>query len=416
MLVRATLVSAFLFLFASAAAASGASAADPACARGASALERANPTAAETAYRAVLEGEPESRCAIAGLGEVTTQVHEEEKLCAEAKVAAAKEETEVAKKMYADALALNTDSECATSGLKPAAATEEKEAKTGAEKYESNLKAVFASIGLWLVAVLVAIGVLLLVVFFWRRRRASLLVEAFGDESAGAKVGAVMAGLIRKRLSDLSARRSQSSGQYKLDLVVADVELLAENDSLESALKGLSEVSQLKFVVALLSLFDQIFSRRLLVKGELAPAGDEGCGVVIGLESGRKGVVASGALWSGKAVGESIKPGDYYVLAERSAAWIQYEAAQSLASDVGLLTNSAQSFSLISEALAKQRLAELDEAALLYAEALKIDPENVVGLINLSVIVARDYGHYDWAVGLLGLAQTALVNRYEERE
>jgi len=199
-------------------------------------------------------------------------------------------------------------------------------------------------------------------------------------------------------------------------VVVADVELLAENNSLESALKGLSEVSQLKFVVALLSLYDQIFSRRLLIKGELAPPGDEGYGVVIGLESGRKGAVASGALWGGEVDRDGKKPDGYYALAERSAAWVQYEAAQSLASDVGLLTNSAQSFSLISEALAEQRLAKFDEAALLYAEALEIDPENVVALINVSVIVARDYDHYDWAVALLGLAQTALMNRYEERE
>lgn len=159
-----------------------------------------------------------------------------------------------------------------------------------------------------------------------------------------------------------------------------------------------------------------MFSRRLTVKGDLAPPGSEGYGVILGLESARKGVTASGALWGGNPRGSSGKAAGYYALAERSAAWIQYEAARSLKSDVGLLTSSAQSFSLMSEALAEQRLERLAEAADLYAQALVADPENVVALINLSVIVARVYGHYDWAIGLLGLARTALYNRYEERE
>jgi tetratricopeptide (TPR) repeat protein len=405
-----------LVLSAGANTAVSSAATEPPCAAGDSALERADPTAAKSVYLDVLQGEPQSACAVNGLRNATTAIHAEEEFCAEAVVLAAEGDADGAKAKYAAALAKNAKSECATKGLTPAKA-EDEEKKTEAEKKESNLKAELTIVGLWLGAGLVALGTIAILVFaFHRWRRASLAIEPFGDGGVEIKAGTVVAGLVRKRLSELSARTSQSAGSIKLDFVVADVELLAENDSLEKALGGLAEVSQFKFVVALLGLIDRTSSRRMVAKGDLAAPGDQGSGVVLGLQSGSKGVQASGAIWDGITTADGKKAGPYYELAERAAAWLQYETARGLKAEVGDMTRNAQSFSLTAEALAEQRLGEDEKAADSYAEALKKDPENVAALVNLATIMARLYGNYAAAIGLLGLARAALLARYEEKE
>jgi tetratricopeptide (TPR) repeat protein len=390
------------------------SAAEPSCAAGLSALERHDPAGAEKAFRDVLEGEARSACAIAGLAKVTATVHAEEFLCAEGKALAAKGEGEKAKRRYAAALARNTHSKCATKGLETPKA-EEKEGKTGAEKWEAKWKAIFAGIGIWAAAILVALAAFAIGVFaILRHFRASLAIEPFSDDAVEVKVGAVVAGLVRKRLTELSTRTSQSSGPIKLDFIVADVELLAENDSLEKALGGLAEVSQLKFIVALLGLIDRTSRRRMVAKGDLAAAGDEGPGLVLDLQSGSKGVQAGEAVWDGEATTDDAKAGPYYALADRAAAWLQYEVARGLKASVGNITRNAQSFSLTGEALAEQRLGKEEDAADSYADALERDPENVAALVNLAMIMARVDGDYKSAIGLLSLARTALLARYRE--
>jgi hypothetical protein len=295
----------------------------------------------------------------------------------------------------------------------------EKDEKSGAEKLESRLKTWLAIAGLLIGAVLVVIAVGVAIVFLIMRWKPSLAIESFADGGVDAKVGGVVTSLVQRRLSELSVRKKQSTGPYKLDVVVADVELLAESENLEKALGGVSEASQLKLVIALLSLADRVSAKRLTATGELVPPGEGGHGIVLSLQSGRKGVVANGAVWGGPTkrkadAGDSGKPTPYYDLADRVAGWIQYQAGCTLSADVELMTTSADSFSLLSEGLVEQRAKRMGKAAGLYAKALDADPENIAALINLSAIVARYYGEYGWAVNLLGLARTALKKRYEE--
>lgn len=313
------------------------------------------------------------------------------------------------------------DATATSKPLAAGAASTEKESKSSLEKYEARLKTWFSILGLWIAAILAAAGVVLIAILIWKRRKASLTIEAFGDSAVDAKVGSVVSGLVQKRLSDLSARGRQGKEAYKLDVIVADVELLAADGNLESALAGLADASQFKLAVALLGLVDRMVGRHLVAKGELAPPGEMGCGVVLSLQTQAKGIGSSGSLWGDgtkrKQASDSTKPGPYYALAERSAAWIQYEAARSLkAKNVDLITKSARSFSRLSEGLAQQRLNEIEAAMALYVDAIEEDPENVAALFNLSVILARDYGRYDWAIGLLKLARLALFKRYREAE
>jgi tetratricopeptide (TPR) repeat protein len=294
---------------------------------------------------------------------------------------------------------------------------ESKGEKDGAEKVESWLKTRLAIVGLVIVTLLVLSGAGLIVWTVIQRRNTSLMVEPLGDDAVEAKVGPVLTGLIQKRLADLSERGSRSPGPYRLDLAIsADVALLAENESLETALAGLSDSSQFKLVVALLALVDRKIGSHLVAKGELAPAGKDGHGVVLSLQSQKKGIEANGAVWASVLAGPAIpdkSPTPYYGLADRSAAWIQYEAARSLNAAVNLMTDDARSFSLMSEGLARQRRGEPQEAARLYADALAVDPENVAALINLSALLSSKSGNYQRALKLLTFARVALWRRYQ---
>ena len=301
----------------------------------------------------------------------------------------------------------------------PAADSGEKDEKSTGEKLEAWLKTWLSVTGLIIGALLIGAAVVISAIFlFFRWLRPSLTIEPFGDGGVDAKVGAVVTNLVQKRLSELSARSEETRGPYKLDVVVADVELLAGSGDLKKALGDVSEVSQLKLVVALLNLVDQKMSRRLTAKGELAPPGLAGHGIVLSLESGRNGVEANSGVWGATVPGsdptDSKQPAPYYDLADRAAGWIQYQAGRSLDADVALMTKSADSFSLLSEALIEQRGDRIGEAADLYAKALDADPENIAALINLSALVAHYYGRYRWAVELLELARTALSRRYAE--
>jgi hypothetical protein len=293
---------------------------------------------------------------------------------------------------------------------------ESKDQKSWAENAEKWLKVWVTIVGLVVGAILVIGGLMVITWVAFGRRKASLTIEAFGDGGVDAKVGAVMTGMVQKRLAELSDR---SGHPYRLDLAIsADVVLLARSESLQTALAGLADSSQFKVVVALLALIDQKIGNHLVAKGELAAPGTDGYGVVLSLQSQKNGIESNGSLWDGAVggspPGDSSKAGPYYKLADRSAAWIQYESARALdKSGVSLMTNSAESFSLVSEALARKRDGDSAAAADLYAEALKVDRENVAALINLSALMASEYELFRPAVALLDLARVALRRRYQ---
>jgi hypothetical protein len=303
-------------------------------------------------------------------------------------------------------------------------APESKDEKAWWEEAESFLKSFLTIAGLVIGTFLVVAGLLAIAWITKGRRRASLMIEPLADGGVDPKVGAVMAGLIQKRLAELSEERGrQSPGPYRLDLFIhPDLALLGRSESLQTALAGLADSSQFKIVVALISLIDQKVGDHLVAKGELAPPGRDGYGVVLSLQSEKNGIESNGSLWDGTVASTSAVNGNtaarpYYELADRSAAWIQYEAARALdKTEVSLMTDSARSFSLVSAASVRMRAGDPDGAAELYVSALTIDEENVAALINLSALLAGHYKLYEPAVKLLGQARVALWNRYKAAE
>lgn len=392
------------------------------CATAKSALERGQLEEARDGYMDVLASDPQAGCAIAGLREVTKAVRAEERLCKEgANLAKGGEEQKAeARQRYAAAMGKNADSSCAAKGLGLSGKEDADDGKNGLAHAEEDVGNLVSLLGKALIALLVLLGIIVLAWSLLKRwRNPSLAVEAFSDGAVDAKVGSAVAALTEKRLIELSRRGRKPNDPYQLDVAVADVELVAENESLATAMGGLAEESQFKLAAAILGLVDRYVGTHLVAKGELAPKGGLGRGVLLVLQSQGSGLQASGVLWNPKEItvpadGKDTDPSPYYELADEAASWLQFEVARSLDDHVGLLTANAKSFTALVQGIEMQRAEQSEAAAEYYAQALLFDRENVAALFNLSGIVARLWGRYDIAVGLLLRARAILRRRYEE--
>jgi hypothetical protein len=296
------------------------------------------------------------------------------------------------------------------------------------DEWSARLPKVILALGSLALSAFVLLGFALLVVSAARRLfRPSLTIKPFADTGVEAKVGAVVAALVERKLIDLSRKGRRSGDGFQLDLVIANVELLARDENLATAVGGLADVSQLKAVVAVLALVDRLFGRRALVtEGELMPEGGQGSGLVLALYRHNElrardahwlPSSAPGSPWQALetvAANAAADPEPYYRLAERAASWVQFEAARSLNSHVALMTDRAESFRLLADGLALHRAGEIAPAARAYAESLAVDPGNVAALVNLALLLARYDHEYVAALVLLRYAQVVLERRYEE--
>jgi tetratricopeptide (TPR) repeat protein len=296
------------------------------------------------------------------------------------------------------------------------------------DEWSARVPKVLLALGGLAVAVFVIVGFCLLVyAAAIRLVRPSLVIKPFVDTGVEAKVGSVVAALVEEQLVDLARKGQQSGDAYQLDLVVANVELLARDEHLATAVSGLADVSQLKVVVAVLSLVDRVFGRRSLVaEGELMPDGQKGSGLVLALYRHNE-LRARDAHWSPppqqrhllphrKPTNDSPDPEPYYRLAPPAASWVQFEAARSLSSHVALMTDHAESFRLLATGLAQHRAEKIQAAASAYARALSVDPGNVAALVNLAMLLARYERNYRAALMLLRHAEVILKRRHEETE
>jgi tetratricopeptide (TPR) repeat protein len=393
------------------------------CATSDSALQRGQLEKARDAYMDVLAGDAQAECAIEGLREVTQAVRAEERLCEEgAKLAKGGEEQQAeARQRYAGAMQKNAQSSCAAKGL-GLVGEDDPDKKNKLAQAEEDVGNFFSIAAKALIALLVAVGIIALLWSLWKRwRNPSLAVEAFADGAVDAKVGSAVAALTEKRLIELSRRGRNRSGPYQLDVAVADVELVAESESLATAMGGLAEESQFKLAAAILGLVDRYVGTHLVAQGELTPKGDDGRGLLVALKSQGNGLRASGALWNPKRVqvpadGKDVDPSPYYELAEEAAAWIQFEVARCLDGHVGLITTNGKSFTALVQGIEMERADRPEAAAEYYALALSFDRENVAALFNLSGIVARLWGRFDIAISLLDRAGSILKRRHEEHE
>jgi hypothetical protein len=280
--------------------------------------------------------------------------------------------------------------------------------------------------GLVLALTIVGAGGLLLY-FFWRVffAKASLVISPFGDGGAadGQKVGAGLAGLIEQRLTDLAGRGQRRRGDYNLDAVASDVELLSEDNNLADAVGKIADLPQMQLLVAVLGFID-LFARktRLSVAGELLPPGSNGPGVTVALYvSG--GIRARSALWQ-KQVGAWTDTRDaddaegveiYYLLAAPAASWVQYEAARELDDSVERITTSAESFALVTAGLELHRDRKLLEAARKYLRALDYDAGNVAARVNLAKLGGPRRREYVTSIPLLLKAHETLERRARAR-
>jgi len=296
------------------------------------------------------------------------------------------------------------------------------------DEWSGRLPKVILALGSLALAAFVVLGFALLVITAARRLfRPSLTIKPFADTGVEAKVGAVVAALVERKLIDLSRKGRRSGDAFQLDLVIANVELLARDENLATAVGGLADVSQLKVVVAVLALVDRLFGRRALVaEGELMPEGEKGRGLVLALYRHNE-LRARDAHWLPSpapaipwppletvAANAPADPEPYYRLAGRAASWVQFEAARSLDSHVALMTDRAESFRLLADGLARHREGEIALAARAYAESLAVDPGNVAALVNLALLLARYEHEYVAALVLLRYAQVVLERRHEE--
>jgi tetratricopeptide (TPR) repeat protein len=416
---------------------------------------------ARDAFLDVLANDEKSPCAASGLAKVRVAEHREAQLCTQGGTLSESGLDDAAQAKYVEALGENVVSKCATKGLSGLDDTGLWGGVDDVVGYAPKITAALAAAGAVLLVPLIVGGVLLIGVLLWSRRRRSLTVRDFQDGSVTAKVGSAVTALVQQRLVGLERSAARATPEYDLDLVVADVELLAENDDLASAVGGLAQVPQLQLVAALLSAADRIFNRRLDVAGELLLAGSEGPGVALALYR-RDGMRARGALWEGEVAswfspngtpasrvvaaapqptlagphplwaavvrslrkwfgaGESAShasspspdPAPYYNLAVPAASWIQYEVARSLDTNVALITSSPPSFTLVGVALELQRDDDTRAALDAYARALEFDSDNVAALVNAAALLARKYALYMLAIAMLDYADAVLEQRY----
>ena len=398
----------------------------PSCASAQLALAAGRPEQAQEQYLVVLAAEPAAQCAIRGLNKVTATLVSEKRLCSEGAALEAAGKTEKADEKFAKALSKNVESECAKKGLAPA---ESKDFWDKVGDVIAYLPKIPPAMGALFLVPLVALAVLALAIAVYVRwRRASLVVRSFADGAVKPPVGAGVAALVEQQLVGLSRRGEMSQDGLELDFVVADVELLAEDEQLAGAVGSMAEVPQLGLVMALLELGDRLMpTRRLAVAGDLLPAGPKGAGISLALYR-RNGVRARGALWHDEVKDwlpgasaprrdrqdQTEDPSPYYDLAGPAAWWVQYEAARSIDPSVSMITTDARSFSLLGNAIALQRKGQPIAAMSAYAQALGIDHDNVAALNNLGNLLARLATLYSLAILLLEDAAEALEDHYRE--
>lgn len=399
-----------------------------ACAGANAKLEQGQLTAARDSYLKTLASNPKSTCATSGLAKVTAAQNREKKLCAEGAALDKASKSEEADARYTAALRENARSKCAEKGLEPP-----DEGKSF-DDWIDLLPKIVAAVGALLLLLLLPLAFLRLGWTWIRRKRPSLVVDPFADGAVEPKVGGGVTSLLEERLIDLRRSAALTRGSsLDLDLVLSDVELFDEDENFAEAVGGISEVSQLQIVVALLAWADQItHKRRFAVTGDLLPSGPKGAGVALAIYQ-RKSAYARVALWEktiddwlpdgggqgvpGGAVGGADDPPDpapFYRLAGAAAAWTQYQIGRALDKHVDILTSSGESFALVSAGLQLHRRGEIAQAAELYARALLIDPDNVAALANLA-FAFRDAGLLRPALLLIVRARVELERKHGGR-
>jgi len=260
------------------------------CAAGDASMRDGQLDQAVDAYLEALRAD--AACADAKLRAAAAAKRLEARLCAEGDDRAELGKDGEAQRKYVDALNVNVASDCAREGI-----AARPESKSRGARFFDYLPEFPIHLGSLALMLLVAFALFGLVRSLFLRK-ASLVIKPFADEAVNPKVGTAFAGLIEEQLVSVwRMRQGLRDDGYILDLVVADVELLSADESLDDAVGELAQVPQFGIVAGLVAFVDRLFiQRRLSAVGDLLPEGDRGCGVALSLFK-RKSLQARGTLW-----------------------------------------------------------------------------------------------------------------------
>jgi tetratricopeptide (TPR) repeat protein len=403
-------------------------------------LRKGNVEAAMDSYSALLRTD-NLQCAQDGIVRAQGRKERAKRLCREGARLRQAGSTGASNRRYVQALRANADSDCAQAGI----ASNDSGSRSVEDwlSLAGKVPAAAATLVLGLIAFL-TIAYLAVTRFV---HRPSIVVRRFEDGAVNSKVGGAVASLLEERLSELKQSSEYTrSGGLDLDLVIADVEIFADDEDLAEALGKASDVPQLQTAAVALNRIDHIRrQQRLAVGGELLPPGKDGPGIAIALYE-RNILQARGSLWERTATGwldptnangangdlsdagdtptsgadafaadgsgaSDGDPSPYYHLAGAAAAWAQHAAARAIDARVDALTSSGESFALVSTGLQHHRVGDLASAARCYTRALDYDIDNVAALANLASAF-RDAGQSMLSLQLLARAQRALEHRH----
>jgi tetratricopeptide (TPR) repeat protein len=297
-----------------------------------------------------------------------------------------------AQEAFRGTLEAEPGSECAYRGL---------EGSTK-KSFSEHFDHILSETGEWLKRValaLIALAIVTLLVLRLTRTslpRPRLKVGDFGDSSESELNGVGMSAMLRTAIASEHTTRLRS------------VELVTSTSYTNESFSALGEVSsQIKTVLALLTLADQLVGRRRFsVAGQLLPEGPNGSGVSVALEYNGS-YSANDNLWANDFGYANSHP--YFQLVVPCSAWIQHQVAS--ASDASYLpTRSGRSAAHLAAANEWQRDRNDPLAKQNYEKALTMDQGNTGALNNLALLAARDR-EYSKCLKYLALAISTLENR-----
>ena len=305
-------------------------------------------------------------------------------LCAYAAALEHDGEREAAHAAYLRALAADSMSQCANSGVR---ATLPRSASIWTTVGNIAKDAAYAIGAILLALLLIGVGVLLLLQILTRTpglrdhwpargiRRPVFTVVPLTDTGTDP-LGSAVAGLIRGRVT-------WTTDRFGLNLVSGQA-------GVASAFSGLGDVSgEAKAALAVITFLTALLPRRRFeLTGQLQPAGEEGVG--ISLELSQNGdAEALQSFWAASFhyTGDS-NPTAYQHLAVACAAWVDIWMTKAL--DAGrLLTSDPQSWAFFRSGVDAQRLGDRKRAQVLYEQALAADGTNIGALANLGIMCRR---------------------------
>jgi tetratricopeptide (TPR) repeat protein len=305
----------------------------------------------------------------------------------------------------------NPAAKCAIEGLEEAGPSEPTRLRD--EIVECITNGLFY-IGLFLVLVLLLLllgyqphlGRLMRHIWVVRRILAPrVTIETLEDEAVEGKPGAPFTARVKgnlKRARDEA--ESEDASEYSLDFGTPEQEfadVVSDSGGLKSSLEKATEISdQTKVVGALLHVvYGLLPIPRFGISGAAEPPSSRDVSATLLLEKNAKleGTIRVQDKKQGKG---NPTAGDYVLLADPAAVWIQYEFARVLDSKAVEL-DAAKSWLLVRKGLNHYKKKEAKLARASFGEARRCNRRNWAAVLGIAMIEARLEKRFDRAIARL---------------